>query len=101
MPIYQYKCEKCDKEFELKKSFDDDSNHVTCPKCGKSAKRVFIPPAIIFKGSGFYVTDYKANATLPSGNTDKSKETKDKAPAAKVEKKTATTDCTDCKNCKK
>jgi putative FmdB family regulatory protein len=92
LPVYQYKCEKCACEFELKKSFSDDSNHVTCPKCGKNARRVFMPTAIIFKGSGFYVNDYKANAALPSGNNDKPKESKDSAPAAKVEKKTGTTD---------
>ncbi len=90
LPIYQYKCVKCDCEFELKKSFSDDSNHVTCPKCGKKAQRVFIPPAIIFKGSGFYVTDYKANATLPSGNSEKPKEIKEPAPTAKIENKTKT-----------
>ena len=54
--------------------------------------RIFIPPAIIFKGSGFYVTDYRANNTLPSGNGDKAKESKDSAPAAKVENKKETTD---------
>jgi len=92
LPVYQYKCEKCFREFEVKKSFNDDSNHVKCPECGKDAKRVFIAPAIIFKGSGFYVTDYKANATLPSGDKDKPKEVKAPEAAAKTEKKTETTD---------
>jgi putative FmdB family regulatory protein len=92
LPLYQYKCEKCDHEFDLKKSFSDDSNHVHCPKCGEHAQRVFFAPSIIFKGSGFYVTDYKANAALPSGNTDKPKESKDAAPAAKVETKTKAED---------
>ncbi|MBN1367835.1 MAG: hypothetical protein JW967_07900 [Dehalococcoidales bacterium] len=85
MPLYQYKCEKCNFEFELKKSFSDDSNHVHCPECGEHAERVFVPPAIIFKGSGFYVTDYKANATLPSVDKDKPKESKEAVPAVKAE----------------
>jgi putative FmdB family regulatory protein len=86
LPVYQYKCEKCDNEFELRKSFSDDSNHVQCPKCGEHAERVFVPSAIIFKGSGFYVTDYKAKTVLPSVNKDKPKENKESAPAAKAEK---------------
>lgn len=77
MPIYQYRCESCSNEFEVRKSFNEDSDHVVCPACGQKANRVFIPPAIIFKGSGFYVTDYKANSTLPSGDSAKEKAKKD------------------------
>lgn len=88
MPIYQYKCEECSCEFELRKSFSDESNHVTCPDCGKKANRVFIAPAIIFKGSGFYVTDYKSNATLPSGDTGKDKAKKDIAEVTKPARST-------------
>ena len=73
MPIYQYKCEKCAAEFEQRKSFNEESNHVTCPECGKRAHRVFCAPGIIFKGSGFYVTDYKSNATIPSASKEKVK----------------------------
>jgi putative FmdB family regulatory protein len=87
LPIYQYKCEECACEFELKKSFNDESNHVICPDCGKRASRVFIPPAIIFKGSGFYVTDYKASSTLPSGDARKEKAKKDITEVTKPVKK--------------
>jgi putative FmdB family regulatory protein len=88
LPIYQYKCEDCSCEFEVRKSFSDESNHVTCPDCGKKANRVFIPPAIIFKGSGFYVTDYKSNTALPSGDTGKEKAKKDIAAVTKPAKST-------------
>ena len=88
MPIYQYRCEACSCEFELKKSFSDDSNHVTCPDCGKNASRVFIAPAIIFKGSGFYVTDYRSNATLPSGEAEKEKAKKNVAEVTSPVKST-------------
>jgi predicted nucleic acid-binding Zn ribbon protein len=71
----------------LKKSFSDESNHVTCPDCGEKAHRVFIAPAIIFKGSGFYVNDYKAGSTLPSGEAGKEKAKKDVAEVAKPAKK--------------
>ena len=76
MPIYQYKCAKCSNDFELRKSYHEDSGKVDCPQCGKKANRVFCSPGIIFKGSGFYVTDYKSNSTIPSseGVSDSSKE---------------------------
>jgi putative FmdB family regulatory protein len=56
MPIYQYECPSCNHKFELRQKFSDIS-HVHCPKCKNGAKRLFIPVPIIFKGSGFYVTD--------------------------------------------
>ena len=57
MPIYQYHCPTCNNTFEAKQSFHDTSN-VSCPKCNNGARRVFSPVPIIFKGSGFYVTDH-------------------------------------------
>jgi len=62
MPVYEYKCKNCHYRFELKQSFNDNSNDdpiVTCPKCGSNAKRIFSPVSIIFKGPGFYTTDAK------------------------------------------
>ena len=56
MPIYQYLCSKCNSEFELRQGFNDDPV-VVCPKCQNGARRLFSPVPIIFKGSGFYVTD--------------------------------------------
>ena len=56
MPTYQYLCPKCNLRFELRQSFDDESV-VVCPKCQNGARRLFSPVPIIFKGSGFYVTD--------------------------------------------
>ena len=56
MPIYQYLCPSCNHKFELRQKFNDNS-HVHCPKCKNGAKRLFVPVPIIFKGSGFYVTD--------------------------------------------
>ena len=56
MPIYQYLCPSCNHEFELRQSFTDDSR-ASCPRCDNGARRIFSPVPIIFKGSGFYVTD--------------------------------------------
>ena len=59
MPVYEYECDNCCHRFELRQSFEDDSV-VTCPQCQGSARRIFSPVPIIFKGQGFYVTDKMA-----------------------------------------
>ncbi len=56
MPIYEYRCKK-DHMFDVKQLFSDDAIAV-CEVCGAPASRVFRPPAVHFKGSGFYNTDY-------------------------------------------
>ncbi len=57
MPIYEYQCEDCTDKFEIKQSMKDDPL-TTCPRCGKPVQRLISSPAIMFKGSGWYVTDY-------------------------------------------
>ena len=61
MPIYEYECEKCLLRFELKRSFGEDGRGY-CPRCGSEARRLFSPIPIIFKGSGFYQTDYRSES---------------------------------------
>jgi len=56
MPIYEYECAKCSLRFELKRRFSEDGSGF-CPQCGSEARRLFSPVPIVFKGSGFYVTD--------------------------------------------
>ena len=56
MPTYVYECDSCDQRFEERQGFDDDPL-TDCPCCEGSVRRVFHPAPIIFKGSGFYVTD--------------------------------------------
>jgi len=58
MPVYEYECGKCSCRFELRQSFDD-SPVAVCPQCRGRARRVFVPVPVIFKGSGFYVTDHR------------------------------------------
>lgn len=58
MPIYEYECSGCAHRFDLKRKFND-TGAVPCPNCGCETQRVFSPTPIIFKGSGFYVTDYR------------------------------------------
>ena len=70
MPIYQYCCPKCNLKFELKQSFSDEST-IMCPKCQKEARRLFQPVPIIFKGSGFYATDYRSEKYKSDAKKDK------------------------------
>ncbi len=65
MPLYDYKCTTCDHYYEIREGFDAPSLQ-TCPECGGEAKRLLHPPPIVFKGSGFYITDSRkgSQATL-------------------------------------
>ena len=71
MPIYEYKCSTCDMSFEERQGFDADPV-CACPQCQNEARRQFRPAPIIFKGSGFYVTDYPsgASSTLKSSTEE-------------------------------
>jgi putative FmdB family regulatory protein len=69
MPTYEYECDECNWRFEKKQRFHDDPV-AECPKCQSKSKRIMVPSQIIFKGSGFYVTDYPKSST--GGNSTKS-----------------------------
>jgi putative FmdB family regulatory protein len=57
MPIYEYRCEKCGKEFEEWQKFSDPAIDV-CSDCGGKAKRLISQSSFVLKGTGWYVTDY-------------------------------------------
>jgi putative FmdB family regulatory protein len=68
MPLYEYQCKKCHHRFERIQKFSDP--HVKkCPDCGGPVEQVLSAPAVQFKGSGWYVTDY---AKKSSGSTTSS-----------------------------
>ena len=73
MPIYEYECEKCCARFEMKRRFGEDGGSV-CPSCGSPARRLFSAAPIIFKGSGFYVTD--SRKASPGESSEKGSGTK-------------------------
>ncbi len=59
MPLYEYQCEACEHRFEIIQQKFSDPPPKTCPACGKGPVRQLLSsPAIQFKGSGFYITDY-------------------------------------------
>jgi putative FmdB family regulatory protein len=57
MPTYEYTCRDCGHTFDIVQSMVDEPLTM-CPECGGSLRKVFAPPAISFKGSGFYATDH-------------------------------------------
>jgi putative FmdB family regulatory protein len=91
MPTYEYKCLKCKHTFEEFQKITDKPL-VKCPKCGGPVKRLISGGAgLIFKGSGFYVTDYR-KPHLPkererTGTQVKETDAKPKLPAAVPEKR--------------
>ena len=75
MPIYTYKCTSCGKVFEKFKNMNYNGKEY-CDNCSSEALRVFTPLGIIFKGSGFYTTDYKSASSKPALNASAKKEDK-------------------------
>ena len=80
MPLYEYACTQCGQHIEKIQKFSDPPL-TRCEKCGGTLKRVLSSPAIRFKGSGWYVTDYARkpstvtpNSSASSGNGDKGKD---------------------------
>ena len=86
MPLYEYECEACGQRFEvIQKSFSDAAVEV-CRKCGKGpVRRLLSSPAIQFKGSGFYITDYAKKGTVDAGGSEKTAKS-DSAPSGHAAK---------------
>ena len=93
MPTYEYLCRHCGHRFEAWQKMTDDPL-TTCPQCGESIHRVLYPAGIVFKGSGFYKTEYgsgssngKANSSENKSETAESKSATEttKTEAAKTE----------------
>jgi len=67
MPLYEFECEDCKKRFERIQKFTDPTPDV-CPNCGQGpVRKLLSSPAIQFKGSGFYITDYAKKSTSDAG----------------------------------
>ena len=88
MPIYEYECEQCGVRFEKLQRMTEDSL-TDCPECGGHIHRVMQPVGVIFKGSGFYVTDNKSKS---STNIPANKKDEESKPAAATETASASDD---------
>jgi putative FmdB family regulatory protein len=95
LPIYEYQCRKCGQRVEKIQKFTDPPL-TTCKKCRGTLQRLLSSPAIQFKGSGWYVTDYARKSTAPSKSegSDGGAEKKAAEPAkeAATSKSKASTD---------
>jgi putative FmdB family regulatory protein len=78
MPLYEYECTKCGHRFEKIQKFSDKPIK-KCPECGGRVEQTISAPAVQFKGSGWYVTDYakKSHASSDGGSKDKEKDSKE------------------------
>lgn len=89
MPIYEYECETCGIRFEKKQRVHDRPVR-NCPECGNQVRKVLHPVGIVFKGSGFYSTDY--NRPKDSLVQGPSAEGAGERPETKVKGTTSTTE---------
>ena len=93
MPIYGYRCSSCGHQFEIQQRMSDEPLSV-CPKCQGKLTKILYPTGVIFKGSGFYTTDYKGSGKEParsngtSNGGSESKPGSDPKPETKGDSKT-------------
>jgi putative FmdB family regulatory protein len=62
MPVYRFVCQDCGEQFEKKLSFSDSDVKMLCPNGHQHVRRLFATPAIVFKGSGWYVNDHRKSS---------------------------------------
>ena len=82
MPIYEYECGQCGSRFEKRQGFDAEPM-ATCPRCKGKSRRIIHPTSIVFKGSGFHITDHRKTKE-PAAELSKPGKTKE--PAAEASK---------------
>ena len=83
MPLYEYQCKKCKHRFEKIQKFSDSAVR-KCPECGGPVEQLLHAPAVQFKGTGWYVTDYAGKKpSAPDGAGEK----KEEKPVAKDKEK--------------
>lgn len=88
MPTYEYTCRDCGHTFDIVQSMWDESLTM-CPECGGSLRKVFAPPAISFKGSGFYATDHGKKSKASAESRSDGEKGEKKADAKKTDGATA------------
>jgi putative FmdB family regulatory protein len=77
MPLYEYECKKCGHRFEKIQKFSDKMVR-KCPECGGQVEQMISAPAVQFKGSGWYVTDYAKKSSSPGSSSSGDSSSKDK-----------------------
>ena len=93
MPIYDYHCDHCGHAFSVVRSFKDDDVTV-CPNCGKHPRRLLSKPAIVFKGSGWYINDSRSSASTSTDTGSKDGEKSEKTEKTEKKDTSKTTETT-------
>lgn len=86
MPLYEYQCKKCGHRFEKIQKFSDKMIR-KCPECGGAVEQLLSAPAVQFKGSGWYVTDYAKKGATPSTSGTETAPSKEVSTESKEKKK--------------
>jgi putative FmdB family regulatory protein len=86
MPLYEYQCDACGHRFEVIQKFSDAPLE-SCPKCGAQVRKLLSSPAIQFKGSGWYITDYARAGKSESKSEGSSSSSKSESSASSSETK--------------
>jgi putative FmdB family regulatory protein len=81
MPLYEYQCDACSHRFERIQKFSDPPID-TCPSCGGTVRKLLSSPAIQFKGSGWYITDYAKKGSSSDGKGASGSEKSEKSEKA-------------------
>src|SRR3954465_10616439 len=89
MPLYEYECDTCGHRFEKIQKFSDPLE-TTCPTCGGPVHKLMSSPAIQFKGSGFYITDYPKGDKGSAPKSDGGKKAGPKRPARRRRRRKVT-----------
>ena len=99
MPLYEYECKKCGHRFERIQKFSDPMVK-KCPECGGKVEQMISAPAVQFKGSGWYVTDYakRSGSASSSDSGSKSDSGKDSAESGESKEAKAGKDSKDTKD---
>lgn len=84
MPLYEYQCKKCGHRFEKIQKFSDKPIK-KCPECGGPVEQTISAPAVQFKGSGWYVTDYAKKSHVPASDSGKDSKESKKDEKPKIE----------------
>ena len=89
MPLYEYQCKKCGHRFEKIQKFSDKPI-TKCPECGGKVEQLISPPAVQFKGSGWYVTDYARKGASHTSSSEGEQGAKESKKETKKDEKPRT-----------
>jgi putative FmdB family regulatory protein len=89
VPLYEYECQKCHYRFEKLQRLSDPPPP-KCPECGGKVSQLVSAPAVQFKGSGWYVTDYARKGSAPASDSKKSETKSETKSESKSDSKTET-----------